>query len=83
VVRQSCRQHRDRATISEEEGHHDGPGQRHGSVGGTVPVEVGGDYTSVWGDFNDWSQTATPMGKRDGSFVATVILDSGTTYRFG
>jgi len=56
-----------------------------GSAGGVVQGAVyavdspssSGDHASGRRDFNDWSRTAIPMGKRDGPFVATVVLDSG------
>lgn len=36
------------------------------------------------GDFNDWSETETPMKKRkrDGCFTAAVKLDPGVEYQF-
>ncbi len=35
------------------------------------------------GDFNDWSEDATPLKRRKaGYFSATVSLDAGSQYRF-
>lgn len=84
VVRPSWRQHRPGRRLAKKKVITKAPDRRQGSVGGTLelPVELRGDYTSVWGDFNDWSRTATRMGKRDGLFVATVILDSGAAFCF-
>lgn len=48
-----------------------------------LPSEV--NATRVWlvGDFNEWSQTSTPLKRRkDGSFSTTLSLKPGREYRF-
>ena len=48
-----------------------------------VPAAVGAETAQLCGDFNDWSQTATPMTRRkDGSFRVAVVLEPGRSYRF-
>jgi 1,4-alpha-glucan branching enzyme len=48
-----------------------------------LPAEMVGDRAVVCGDFNEWSQDATPLKKRkDGRFSATVTLKQGQSYRF-
>lgn len=51
-----------------------------------VTFELPGEAAAgghVCGDFNDWSQTATPLERRDdGSLAATVELRAGRSYRF-
>jgi len=41
------------------------------------------DAVHLVGEFNDWQESATPMQRlRDGSYKATLDLQSGHTYRF-
>jgi 1,4-alpha-glucan branching enzyme len=48
-----------------------------------LPPESASQRVCLCGDFNDWSQEATPLTKRkDGRFSATVTLPQGKTYRF-
>ncbi len=38
---------------------------------------------AIAGDFNEWSQTETPMKKlKNGSFSVTISLDTGNSYSF-
>lgn len=46
-----------------------------------LPGDIGDDVV-VCGDFNDWSRVANRMGKVEGRFRATVLVDAGTSYRF-
>ena len=47
-----------------------------------VPEEVGATRVQLVGDFNDWSEAATPMNRSGDGFVATVRLPVGVSYRF-
>ncbi len=48
-----------------------------------LPDAVEGDEAYLVGDFNDWSEDATPMNQlKDGRFKATLNLDKGTEYQF-
>ena len=48
-----------------------------------LPAEVQAEEASLVGEFNEWSETDCPMKKlKDGSFSATVTLDSGRQYRY-
>ncbi len=48
-----------------------------------VPPEVAGETAHLCGDFNDWSQDATPMTKRkDGRFTVTITLEQGRAYAY-
>jgi 1,4-alpha-glucan branching enzyme len=48
-----------------------------------LPAEVAATEAHLCGEFNDWSQTATPLVRRDdGTFAVTVLLDTGKQYRF-
>ena len=48
-----------------------------------LPAEAGAGAVALCGDFNEWSESGTPMTKRkDGRFSATVTLDTGRRYRF-
>jgi 1,4-alpha-glucan branching enzyme len=48
-----------------------------------LPAEVGAETAALCGEFNNWDQAANPMKKlKDGSFSATVSLESGNSYRF-
>ena len=46
-----------------------------------LPDDVGAEVY-VCGEFNDWSRQANRMGRADGRFVATLVLESGLRYRF-
>lgn len=59
------------------------------SQGGTckvtfeLPAAVGAAEAHVCGEFNDWSEIATPMKRRkDGTLAVTVALPTGRRYRF-
>jgi hypothetical protein len=47
-----------------------------------LPHAVEATAAHVVGEFNDWSETATPMEQDDDGFVATVPLEPGRRYRF-
>ena len=48
-----------------------------------LPTEVEAENALLVGDFNGWSDAASPMKRlRDGSFSATVSLEAGQEYRF-
>jgi 1,4-alpha-glucan branching enzyme len=48
-----------------------------------VPREVGAASVFLVGDFNEWSETATPMKKlKDGRFTVTLELPSHREYQF-
>jgi 1,4-alpha-glucan branching enzyme len=48
-----------------------------------LPAQDGITGVHLCGEFNDWSTTATPMTRRkDGTFQATVTLDTERSYRF-
>lgn len=48
-----------------------------------VPAEMAGEQVFLCGEFNDWSQDATPMTKRkDGRFTATITLEQGQAYAY-
>ncbi len=48
-----------------------------------LPAQVEAKQAVIVGEFNDWDPTATPMKrKRDGSFSASLNLESGKEYRF-
>lgn len=48
----------------------------------TVPAEEANNV-SVVGSFNEWNEKATPLKKlKNGSFKATVDLESNTAYEF-
>lgn len=48
-----------------------------------LPNDVRADSAAVLGEFNNWDEQATPMKrKRDGSFSASVSLETGKEYRF-
>jgi hypothetical protein len=44
--------------------------------------EITGETACVVGEFNGWSVTANPMTRDETSFVATVSVAAGATYRF-
>lgn len=49
----------------------------------SLPAQVQGDTVYLVGDFNDWSETATPMKhNKDGSFSVTLDLPTGNEYQF-
>ena len=48
-----------------------------------LPAEVQAQKAALVGEFNEWSQSDCPMKKlKDGSFSATVTLESGRQYRY-
>ncbi len=48
-----------------------------------LPTDIEAEEAYVVGDFNDWSESATPMEQlKDGRFKATVNLDKGQEYQF-
>lgn len=48
-----------------------------------LPAEVEANEAYVCGEFNDWSDTATPLKRgKDGTFAVTVALEAGRRYRF-
>lgn len=51
----------------------------------TLPEAIAADAQTAFivGDFNNWSETATPMDHlKSGNFKATVELEIGRTYQF-
>ncbi|MBU0742516.1 isoamylase early set domain-containing protein [bacterium] len=56
-----------------------------GKVTFHLPSEAAREATTVHlvGEFNDWDESATPMQRlRDGSFKATLELETGHAYRY-
>jgi len=47
-----------------------------------IPDVCASEGASVVGEFNDWSESATPMRHDGDSFVAELTLPRGRTYRF-
>jgi 1,4-alpha-glucan branching enzyme len=48
-----------------------------------MPAIDGVESMHVCGDFNDWSETATPLARKaDGSWRVELTLDAGQSYRF-
>lgn len=48
-----------------------------------LPGDVQATTAVIVGEFNNWDPAATPMKrKRDGSFSASINLESGRDYRF-
>lgn len=48
-----------------------------------VPGEVNAEKAFLVGEFNEWDKAECPMKRlKDGSFSATVTLDSGKDYRY-
>ena len=48
-----------------------------------MPALEGVTALSLVGDFNDWSETATPLAREaDGSWSAALTLDAGRSYQF-
>lgn len=48
-----------------------------------VPPELAGETVNLCGDFNEWSQEATPMTRRkDGRFTVTLSLEQGRAYAY-
>ena len=48
-----------------------------------LPADVETSTAFVCGEFNNWDKSMNPMKKlKDGSFSATISLDSGNSYRF-
>jgi hypothetical protein len=59
------------------------PIPRHLRVTFELPASLWASQVSVVGDFNEWSQSATPMTQaRDGAWRATIDLPSGRCYEF-
>src|SRR3972149_5426368 len=49
----------------------------------SMPALEGVTAVSLWGDFNDWSETATPLVREaDGSWSAVLTLDAGRRDQF-
>lgn len=49
----------------------------------SIPAIEGADSVFLVGEFNSWSETATPMSRRpDGSWAATVELKAGSRYQY-
>ena len=48
-----------------------------------LSAEVNAETAVLCGEFNNWDQSANPMKKlKDGSFSATLSLDTGNRFRF-
>lgn len=48
-----------------------------------APDEIDGETAYLVGDFNDWSENATPMEQlKDGRFKVTLNLDKDQEYQF-
>lgn len=48
-----------------------------------TPQQIEAEQVYLVGDFNEWTEDATPMDKlKDGRFKATVALDKNTEYQF-
>lgn len=48
-----------------------------------LPAALGARTVHLCGEFNDWSETDTPLIQRkDGRFSVTVTLPRGRSYRF-
>jgi len=48
-----------------------------------LPAEYAGEQVCLCGEFNAWSDDATPMTKRkDGRFSTTITLPQGQAYRY-
>jgi 1,4-alpha-glucan branching enzyme len=48
-----------------------------------LPDAIEGEEAYLVGDFNDWSETETPMERlKDGRFKVTLDLESGAEYQF-
>ena len=49
-----------------------------------LPSAIWADQVHLCGDFNDWSQTETPLhqSRADGTWRVTVELDAGERYEF-
>jgi 1,4-alpha-glucan branching enzyme len=48
-----------------------------------APEEIDGGTAYLVGDFNDWSESATPMEQlKDGRFKVTLSLDKDQEYQF-
>jgi 1,4-alpha-glucan branching enzyme len=48
-----------------------------------TPSDFEAESVNLVGDFNDWSEQATPMAAlKDGRFKITVNLDKGAEYQF-
>ena len=62
------------------------PSDKPGKVRVTfeLPASIWADRVNLCGDFNDWSETATPLQPRrsDGTWRVTLELDAGRHYQF-
>jgi 1,4-alpha-glucan branching enzyme len=62
------------------------PSDKPGKVRVTfeLPASIWADRVNLCGDFNDWSETATPLQQRrsDGTWWVTLELDAGRRYQF-
>ena len=48
-----------------------------------LPAEVEAESVHLVGDFNDWSEEATPLARRkDGRFSTTLSLPANAVYRY-
>lgn len=48
-----------------------------------LPAEVEAETVHLVGEFNNWDEHANPMKRlKDGSYSASVSLETGHTYRF-
>lgn len=59
--------------------------QKNCTVTFEVSAEAAAGAENIWivGDFNSWSSTDTPMKKKkDGSFSAKIVLETGKEYQF-
>lgn len=49
----------------------------------SLPADIQAETAFLVGDFNDWSEEATPMKKaKDGSFSVTLNLDRDKEFQF-
>jgi 1,4-alpha-glucan branching enzyme len=60
------------------------PGDEEGWVEITfsLPAACGAEQVHLVGDFNDWSNDATPLERTDDGFEVRVPLRTGRSYRF-
>lgn len=65
---------------------HKEPSDRPGKVRVTfeLPASIWADRVHLCGDFNNWSQTDTPLhqSRLDGTWRVTLELDAGKRYEF-
>jgi 1,4-alpha-glucan branching enzyme len=49
----------------------------------SLPAEIQGETAYLVGDFNNWSETSTPMQRDgDGGFAVVLKLEKGREYQF-